>query len=214
MRESNNYYRIKWGSFFATVLILGVGILGAMLLRRGSPAPESLPPQEESEIQGQSGHYTNTAFGQLIEQNLSELGFIEELAFEGKNEGRFSLTGTLSNPARLTAICPDLKSADMVLNSLKGKQITINGHLGENENGNGQFVTDTITFSGLTIPAGIATEYIEQYTSLNSLLEVPMHQININETGVSFSNEIPTAIQIASYNPQASSPSEEKTPIQ
>ena len=211
MKTSNKYYKIKWSSFFATVLILGIGILGAFAIRSKEYSPKA-PIQQPTEPQPQAatGHYTNADFGLLIEENLSDLGFIEALTFKGKSEGRFSITGTLSNPGRLAAISPDLQAMESVLNSLKGKQITINGHLGESEAGYGQIVSDTISFSGLTIPAGIATEYIEQYTSLNSLLEVPIHQIVINEEGVRFIDEIPTAIQIASYNQQASSPSEEE----
>ncbi len=213
MKNSNKYYKIKWGSFFATVLILAAGVLSAMILRTGVSSPET-PPQQQTEpnVEDQNGHYTNADFGHLIEDNLSDLGFIGDLTFKGKSEGRFSITGTLTNPSRLTAICPELQDLDTVLNSLKGKQITINGHLGEDEAGYGQFVSDTIGFSGLTLPAGIATTYIEQYTSLNSLLEVPIHQIKIDEDGVYFIDEIPTAIQIASYNPSASSLSEENIP--
>ena len=212
MKTSNNYYKIKWGSFFATVLILGVGILIAFAIRSKNYS-EKTPIRQQTEPQPQtaSGQYTNADFGRLIEENLSDLGFIEMLTFNGKSDGGFAITGTLSNPGRLAAICPDLQAMESVLNSLKGKQITINGHLGESEAGCGQFVSDTISFSGLTIPAGIATEYIEQYTSLNSLLEVPIHQIEMDENGVRFIDEIPTAIQIASYNQQASSLSEETT---
>ncbi len=213
MKNPNRYYKIKWGSFFATVIILGAGVFGAMMLRGGYSSPEN-PPEQQAEPKPESnnGHYSNADFGHLIEENLSDLGFIEDLTFKGKSEGRFSITGTLSNPSRLTAICPDLQSIDSILSSLKGERITINGHLGESDTGNGQFVSDTVAFSGLTLPAGIATNYIDQYTSLNSLLEVPIHQIEMNENGVYFNDEIPTAIQIASYNPPGSSPSAENKP--
>ena len=211
MKTSNKYYKIKWSSFFATILILGIAILGAFAIRSKEYTPKSpiLQETKPQHPQNSTGQYSNADFGLLIQENLSDLGFIDSLTFNGKSEGRFSITGTLSNPARLAAICPDLQAMEGVLNSLKGKQITINGHLGENEAGCGQFVSDTISFSGLTLPAGIATEYIEQYTSLNSLLEVPIHQIEMNEDGVHFIDEIPTAIQIASYNQQISSLSEE-----
>jgi hypothetical protein len=209
MKKSSNYYKIKWGSFFATALILTCGILIALLLQPKTATPQQPQEKQLQENNSTKGHYSNASFSKLIEETLSEYGFIDTISFEGKTDGRFSLSGTLSNPERLAAVCPDLKSAASVLSSLKGKKITINGHLGENERGYGQFVSDTISFSGLTLPAGIATNYIEQYTTLNALLEVPIQQISINEEGVHFANELPAVIQIASYNSNPVSPSEE-----
>ncbi len=198
MKKSWNYYKIKWTAFFATALILGLGLTILYMARpqRTVPAPQNL--EQEHQEQPQKGYYSNTAFSRLIENNLAELGFIKDLDFSGESEGYFTLSGTLSDPKRLTAVCPDLAPFGMLLGVLKGESVTLNGHLGENENGSGCFVVDTLTFSGHTIPAGIATTYIDEYTTLNDLLEVPVSQIALSEDGITF-QELPAAIQIASY---------------
>ncbi len=198
MKKSWNYYKIKWTAFFVTAFILTLGLTALYMARPQKTAPDAQPSQEEESGNGQAGHYSNTAFGSLIEENLSELAFIKEIQFSGGDEGYFTITGTLSDPKRLTAVCPELEPFSMLLSVLKGESVTISGHIGEDDEGNGCFVADTITFSGHTLPAGIATTYIEEYTGLNDLLEVPVEQIALNEEGITF-REIPTAIQIASY---------------
>ncbi len=200
MNTKWNYYKIKWTAFFVTVFILGLGFTVIYMTR---PRADHTPPQSNgtqiSDQDNKTGYYSNQAFGDLIETTLSELNFIEDIRFSGKSEGHFSLTGTFSNPKRLVAVCPELESFAIVLNALKGEAVTINGHIGENAYGNGCFIADTITFSDHTLPAGIATSYIEKYTGLNDLLEVPVHQISLTERGITFAKAIPTAIQIAVY---------------
>lgn len=197
MKHTWNYYRIKWTAFFITIFILAVGLTALYMARPQKPITEQEQAPQQPIDQPQAGHYSNAAFGALIEENLSELNFIEEINFDGKDEGFFSLSGILSNPKRLTVICPELEPFGIFLTVLKNKSVTINGHLGENEDGKGCFIADTVTFSGQTLPAGIATTYIEKYTGLNELLDVPVEQISLSEEGITF-REIPTAIQIAS----------------
>ncbi len=197
MKKSWNYYKIKWTAFFVTVFILGLGLTALYMARPQKTAPTPQLPQQDL-TEDRAGHYSNTAFGALIEKNLSELAFIKEICFSGKDEGHFAITGTLSDPKRLAAVCPELAPFSMLLNVLKGESVTINGHIGEDDEGNGCFVADTITFSGHTLPAGVATDYIEEYTGLNDLLEVPVGHIALNEEGITF-KEVPTAIRIASY---------------
>lgn len=210
MKNETNYFKIKWSSFFLTFILLGLGIGAALFfIPQETPAESKEPPLTQSKENFSAGYYTNTDFSSLMQENLSELNFIENLSFEGLDEGRFKISGTLSNPSRLASLCTELAPFSSLLNSLKGQEISINGHLGESENGNGQFVSDTITFSGYTIPAGIATKYIDQYTGLNDLLEVPIREIEINSSGIRFQSELPVAIQIASYKQRDLSPSEE-----
>lgn len=197
MKKKWNYYQIKWTSFFATAFILALGLTALYMARPTKEAPKAPPAEQSAPPKQPAGHYSNAAFGTLIEENLSEFGFIKEISFSGKDEGEFALSGTLSNPKRLTAVCPELKPFEMVLGVLKGESITANGHIGEGEDGNGRFIIDTITFSGHTLPAGIATGYIDEYTALNDLLEVPIGQIALSEAGITF-KEVPAAIQIAS----------------
>lgn len=200
MKKSCNYYKIKWTAFFITVLVLGIGLTAIYISRPQTEPPQTENQQTKPPVQNSAGHYTNEAFGNLIEENLTELGFIKNIGFSGKSEGQFTLTGTLSAPERLVAVCPELKSFSVLLNALKGEKVTVKGHIGEDDGGNGCFVTDTITFSGYTLPAAVATSYIEEYTGLNDLLEVPINQISLTEDGITFKQELPTAIQIALYN--------------
>ncbi len=208
MKKQTNYYKIKWSSFFTTVAILAFGLLIVFFITPQKQINDPTPTPNELPLKpNQEGYYTNTAFSRLIEENLSELGFIEQLEFQGQEEGQFTISGVLSHPERLSAICADLKPFEGHLNALKDEPVSIKGHLGENDAGNGCFVSDTITFSGYTLPAGSATDYIEEYTGLNDLLEVPFYQIRMDETGVLFQEEIPAAInQIASYIPLLPSP--------
>ncbi len=208
MKKQTNYYKIKWSSFFITVAALAIGLLIVFFItpQKQINTPETTP-NDLTAHPDQQGYYTNAAFSRLIEENLSELGFIEELEFQGQEEGQFTISGILSHPERLSAICTDLKPFEGLLKALQDETVSIKGHLGENDAGNGCFVSDTITFSGYTLPAGSATDYIEEYTGLNDLLEVPFHQICMDETGVLFQEEIPAAInQIASYTPLLPSP--------
>lgn len=200
MKKTCNYYKIKWTAFFITVLVLGIGLTAIYLSRPQTEVPQTENEYTKPPMQNSVGHYTNEAFAGLIEENLTELGFIKDIGFNGKSEGQFTLTGTLSAPDRLLAICTDLKPFSTLLNALKGEKVTVKGHIGENDNGNGCFVTDTITFSGYTLPAAVATSYIEEYTGLNDLLEVPISQISLTESGITFAQELPTAIQTALYN--------------
>ena len=202
MKNKTNYFKIKWGSFLLTFLLLSLGIIAAFLLTPKNSTTEAPTPIVENSPSTQLGHFSNETFAQLIEENLSELGFINEITFEGEDEGRFILSGTLCNPARLSALCPELAPFEAMLNALKNEEISIYGHLGENEAGYGKFITDTIQFSGYTIPAGVATEYIEEYTGLNDLLEVPFDDIEINRLGVQFKSELPLSIQTAVYTQQ------------
>lgn len=197
MKHNWNYYRIKWTAFFVTIFILAVGLTSIYMARPQKPLAEKEQSPQQPISEQQAGHYSNTAFGALIEENLSELDFIKGIDFNGKDEGFFSISGTLSNPKRLAALCPELEPFGLFLTVLKDKSVTINGHLGANEEGKGCFIADTVTFSGQTLPAGIATTYIEKYTGLNELLDVPVEQIALTEEGVTF-RELPTAIQIAS----------------
>ena len=201
--KKQNYYKIKWSSFFITVATLTLGLLIVFFIKPqkqiSTPSPEL---NDYAPKPSQEGYYTNAAFSKLMEENLSELGFIEQLEFQGQGEGEFIINGVLSNPERLSAICTDLKPFEGLLKALKNESVSIKGHLGENDNGYGCFISDTITFSGYTLPAGAATNYIEEYTGLNDLLGVPFSQIQLDETGILFREEIPAAInQIASYIP-------------
>ncbi len=198
MKQAWNYRKIKWTAFFVTVTVLGIG-LTAIYLSRQQPPAEPTPEYSENDsgIKNAAGFYSNEAFGELIEENLSELGFFSGITFKGENEGQYTISGTLSNPERLIAINSQFKSFSSLINALKDETIKIKGHVGENENGNGCFVTDTITFTGYTLPAGAATSYIEEYTCLNDLLEVPIHQINVSAQGITFKEEVPTVIQTA-----------------
>lgn len=207
MKKETNYLKIKWGSFFLTFFLLGIGISAALFLVPQEKPSEQPTPSLQAPQLNNDGHYTNEDFSLLMQDNLSELDIIDNLTFEGLDEGNFRISGILSEPSRLAALCNELAPFSSILNSLKNQEISINGHLGENENGYGQFISDTITFSGYTIPAGIATKYIDQYTGLNDLLEVPIREIEINRSGIQFNNELPAAIQIASYKQQAPSPS-------
>lgn len=200
MKRPWNYYKVKWTAFFITVFILGIGLLGLFMARPQTvkqPEHESIVPDTPPE--NTAGYYSNTVFGEMIQENLSELNFIQEIRFNGESEGHFSISGTFSDPERLTAICTELAPFKSLLNALQGESITINGHIGESADGNGCFIADTITFSGHTLPAGIATSYIDEYTGLNDLLEVPVNQIQLTESGITFQKELPTAIQIALY---------------
>ena len=209
MKKTTNYFKIKWGSFLLTFVLLGLGIIAAFLLSPKSITPEDPELNVQEPLNAQSGFYTNEAFAQLMETNLSELGFIDEMTFKGSNEGRFTISGVLCEPTRLATLCPELSPFSSILNTLKNQRISIQGHLGENEAGYGKFISDTISFSGYTIPAGIATDYIEEYTGLNDLLEVPLNEIELTHLGIKFKAELPAAIRIASYIPAEPSLSEE-----
>lgn len=201
MRSKNKYSKFKWGSLFFTLMILGIGITVAVLLP--SEKEETAAPKVdkiEFDQTNSAGHYTNAAFGKLISENLSEFAFLNEISFEGKENGQLIISGILSSPKRLVTACPDLKPYSTILESLKDAKIEIQGHLGANEQGNGYLICDAILLSGHKIPGAPATEYIEKYTALNDLFDAPIDQIHIDNTGIYFEEEIPKAIQIASYN--------------
>ena len=180
--------------FFFAVIIVFL-IVGWQISKRPAQ-PQTQQPQENN-ISNTQGTFSNADFSMLIEDNLAALGFVNNIRFQGKGEGQFSVSGTFCDPARLTAVCSDLKPFEAVLTTLKDETITINGHLGQNEQGKGCFVADTITFSGITVPAGIATAYIDQFTALNDLLDVPYEQIVVSENGIRFSQKLPGVIQTA-----------------
>lgn len=199
MKKQLNYYKIKWTAFFLTISALLLGLAGIWL--KGQQTPQDTLPEKEPDqsttIQNSAGHYSNQAFSLLLARNLSELGFLSEIEFEGKEEGHFAISGILSDPVRLAAACPELSAFEALLSALKNEKISIQGHLGEAEDGNGRIVADTLSFSGHTIPAGAATPYIEQYTAVNDLFAVPYDQISVNTEGVTFLQEIPASIQTA-----------------
>ena len=209
MKNIINYFKIKWGSFLLTFILLSLGIIVALFLTPKNSVPEEPELNVQEPLNVQSGFYSNEAFAQLMESNLSELGFINKMTFEGTDEGQFKISGILCEPSRLSTLCPELSPLSPILNTLKDQRISIQGHLGENEAGYGKFISDTITFSGYTVPAGIATEYIEEYTGLNDLLEVPFREIELSNLGIKFEAEIPAAIQTASRTPAEPSLSEE-----
>lgn len=199
MKKQTNYYKIKWTAFFLTVSALIIGLAGIWINGQQifqNPDPEK-PSEQKPIIQNSAGHYSNQAFSDLLERNLSELGFLSEIQFQGKDEGHFSLKGTLSNPDRLAAACPELSVYKSLLSALKDEEITIQGHLAEGEDGTAKIITDTLSFSGYTLPAGAATPYIEQYTNVNDLFDVPYDQITLSKDGVTFLQDLPTFIQTA-----------------
>lgn len=207
MKQAFSYYKIKWTAFFLTVLVLGLGLSGIYLTRsKSASTPEPQEKTEDTVPPGSSGFYTNEAFSSLIEVSLSDLGFVSDITFRGEDEGRFQVSGTLSEPERLTAVCAKLKPYEDLLKALEGESVTISGHLGESEEGYGQFIADTIRFADYTLPAAMATPYIDQYTGLNDLLAVPLQQITLSENGIAFQKEVPAAIQIASYSLPSSAP--------
>ena len=198
MKHSSRYRTLKWSAFFLTVILLSIGFVSVYLLNKAEP-PAPLAPNNTLPTQNKSGELSNEEFASLIEENLSELGFIKDITFKGSEEGTFTITGTISNPDRLITLCKELKPYALILNAFKGTEVSIHGHLGADENGNGQFISDTITCAGLNSPAGIATTYIEEYTGLNDLFEVPIEEISITQDGISFSSALPTFIQTALY---------------
>ena len=198
MKHSAHYRKLKWTAFFLTVALLSVAFITVYQSRK----PQSAPIQNNSnnvQIAPLHGSFSNEAFAALIEKNLSELSFMNEITFQGTEEGQFLIAGTFSNPSRLVAVCKELKPFEAILGTLKGGSVSITGHLGADDKGNGRFISDIITCSGITVPAGIATDYIDQYTGLNDLLEVPVEEISISEEGITFSEELPDFIQTALY---------------
>lgn len=198
MKKTSKQHIIKWPIILFLILTLGLLIYGILFIEL-LPSSEKEGDYHSQAPQSEEGTISNEAFSKLIESNLSELGFVENISFSGKEDGYFGIQGTLKSPERLLALNTELQSLEVLLNALKGETITIDGHLGKNEIGNGCFITDTITFSGYTLPAGIGTEYIEKYTGLNQLLAVPFEEISFTKNGVSFENGLPEIIQIALY---------------
>ncbi len=197
MKKHNEKHALRWPTLFFLFLIATLLISGYLSLENEERPPTEQPQKENISVF--DGALTNSDFSNLIENNLADLGFVDTIQFQGKSDGRFSVSGTLSDPKRLTSVCTELKGFESVLSVLEGERITVHGHLGKDEKGNGCFVTDTITASGFTVPAGAATEYIEEYTTLNTLLEVPYEQITLNNDGISFAKELPRVIQTVLY---------------
>ncbi len=195
--NSKLYKQIKW--FFVILSAITFFIMAYLFLTTTEPTSTNHQSQEKPSLEITNGTLTNEVFSVLIENNIAEFGFVEKVSFSSQKEGHFSIRGTISSAERLIAACKDLQPFEKILNTLEGEAITINGHLGENESGNGCFIADTITVSGVTISAGVATDYIEEYTGLNALLEVPVEQIEISEKGITFKENLPTIIQTALY---------------
>ena len=206
MKNNWNYRKIKWTSFFVTVAILSISF--AIMYVPPLLSPNEQPITKAKQHPVTPGFYSNEEFSKLIEENLSEFNFIESISFSSKKEGHYTIQGILTNPKRLLVLCEELKPYSLLLDALQGESIQISGHLGENEYGNGQFVFDTITFSEYTLPATIATEYIDKYTGLNDLLEASIETISIAEDGITFTDKIPLFIQTASCISNPSSFSE------
>lgn len=198
MKKTMYHGTFKWTAIFLILIVLSV-LLFSLYLNQKNPSQIDIEEPEQTPLEVNKGTLSNETFAALIEENLSELGFAESIHFEGEDFGYFDINGTLSAPERLTAVAPELKSLEIFFDAMKGEVFTIHGHLGKNDDGNGCFVTDTITFSNYTVPAGIATEYIEKYTGLNKLLKVPFEQIKIMNDGVTFEGALPEIIQTALY---------------
>lgn len=206
MKKTWTYYKIKWTSFFLTFLALFLGFIIVYIVQKPNKTDHnSSDPESEFLLKyNPDGHYTNEEFSALIDLNLTDLDFLTGIVFTGKTEGEFTIEGTLDKPERLIAACKELESFDSLIIALKDESISINGHIGENEMGNGCFVADTITIQGQKHPASIATSYIEQYTCLNDLLEVPIDQIGLAENGITFYDDLPPVIQTVFGNQRAS----------
>ena len=94
MKNRTNYFKIKWGSFLLTFILLSIGVAVALYLSPQNTSDEESKLNVQEPITVQSGFYSNEDFARLIETNLSELGFIDELMFQGEDEGRFIISGT------------------------------------------------------------------------------------------------------------------------
>ncbi len=196
--KKTNQNIIRWSTILF-MLLAGSLLAYNIFFSKTTPFPNNEPHPQNQLTPSRDGTLSNETFSKLIEQNLSELGFIENISFVGKEDGYFSICGTFTSPERFSTLIGELSSLEVLLKALKNETISIEGHLGKNEIGNGCFVTDTITFSGYTVPAGIGTEYIEQYTGLNQLLAVPYEEIRFSEKGVFYENGLPAIIQTALY---------------
>ncbi len=121
MKKQISYYKIKWTAFFltTTALLIGLTIIWLNGRHTESTTPSEKQPIQSPIIDHTAGHYSNQAFSHLLEGNLSELGFLSQIQFEGKEEGHFSVSGVLSNPDRLAAACPDLSAFESLLTALK-----------------------------------------------------------------------------------------------
>lgn len=197
MKHTWNYYKIKWTSFFITFAILGTGLAIILIMGRQSEEPGQEAPLEPLPATPSAGHYSNEDFSRLMDENLKELGFLTDIAFQGTGEGSFTIKGTLKDAGRLMAACPELKVYTVLLRALEGETLMMEGHLGEAEDGTGQIIADTLTFADYHISAGEATPYIEQYTTINELFAVPLREITLDESGITFEGELPAFIQTA-----------------
>ena len=201
MKQAFNYYKIRWTALYLAVLILVSGLSGFLMLRsKKAPTAEQPEDRPEESAPAPADFYSNEDFSLLIAKVLNDLDLFSDISFQGEPEGRFILSAGLSDPEGLLEIAPDLSAYAELLKALKGETITVTGHLGEGEKGYGQFIADTVSFSGYTLPAAAATPYIDQYTNLNDLLAVPLQEITLTEEGIAFQQEVPLAIQIVSYS--------------
>lgn len=196
MKHSWNYYRIKWSAFALTIGILGIGLFFIISTDRLPKKDAAELPRSNTELPT-NNHYSNEAFSRILADNLKEFDLVEDLTFQGTEEGFFTIQGTLKDPERLIALCPALSEYEEQITPLAGAPFTLLGHLGKSEEGEGQLIADTILFPDQQLAAGEATFYIEEYTTVNALFAVPYEQILLNQEGITYQDELPTVIQIA-----------------
>ena len=198
MKKRFNYYSIKWIAFFLTVVILGFSTAGIYLQRLHLNKTARPTPPESKDPTRYSQKLSNQEIGTLVENKLNPLKFMDDIQFKGSADGFFTITAKLSKPENILAINGAFNGFEDLLSSLKGERFVLKGHIGETEEGAGKFVADTFSFSGYTIPAGPITSFIESYTNLNELVNVPYNQIMISESGISYEKDLPETIQIVS----------------
>ncbi len=197
MKYPSSYYKIKWTAFFLTAFILASGFMILSFLNPNSISENETTKSNAPKAEARSGYFSNESFGQLIENTLNPYEFAENIHFRGCGEGSYCITADLKDAQRLVALCRPLRPYSAFLEALEGNTIEVLGHIGESESGNGCFIADTIKISDISIPAGITSDYIEEYSALNQLLEVPYKQITLNEDGITFSGALPEIIRIA-----------------
>ena len=91
MKKSTTGGITQWTIALLTILILGLGFSAFYLSRKnGSASNNELPNTTPLPFADSSeGSLTNETFAALIEENLSELGFVKEITFKGADEGQF-----------------------------------------------------------------------------------------------------------------------------
>ncbi len=194
MKNEPRYYQFKWLAFFLVILIIGFTVAGYLSTR--NPSAEEPLPEAKNPTPGANDQFISSqSFSQLIDASMKELELLENISFEGENNGHFSIHATVADLSNLYAIANETKPYKAILNTFEGRNVSINGHLSKNDQGNGTFTIDTITYSGQKIPATAITPYIEKYTSLNDLVDAPYEEITITPDGISFLSQVPAFIQ-------------------